>query len=602
MTAPRYFVLAVFTLVGCVCAARTNAQAAAPAQPEVAAAAADQELVLFQDHLFNNKDFSTRVSAATVLLFKENPAARELVLEALKQTKNATAKAAVCKALDRSRTDSRPLKNKEDFLAPLLALLRTEEDGNIATMAAEATLMYSYDQVAGELEKIVDDAQLSTQVRSNAVYALQLHPDKRAALKLIALLDCPDSALGQAAKTALTSLGISVGEDAEARRQAISELQQQGPEAYLRKRLVRSEADIRDMRTELTSWQQNYFSALGAWYDSIADEDARSNFLAERLKAPEAAVKLWVLGRLEELKKGTSKPKLSEELKSTLLDLVASKNKQIRLRTARLLALMWELNSAQRLLAQLDVETDAEVKHELFIALGAACYFASLPTSDVKVPDEVRKQTLEWAVKFLNEPAAAKARSGADVIRKLMEQDGLTPEEIDKYLKALSQRYAQTDPAGDSALRGELLGAMAGLCAQRSVSRSQAITLYNPLFEQALKDPTDAVRQAAADGFVNIDKAAALKRLKKDLVEDSSPSIRAKLIDLAGEVGIPEDLDWLAKKIGVQGESEAAWQAMLKIFRRSGADVMAAWIGPLESPPMQEKLSPEQSLAFFRCG
>jgi len=83
------------------------------------------------------------------------------------------------------------------------------------------------------------------------------------------------------------------------------------------------------------------------------------------------------------LKKGTGKPKLSDALKATLLDLVSNKNRQVRLKTAQLLALMWELNSAQRLLGQLEVETDAAVKQELFVALGGACYFASLSAGTI---------------------------------------------------------------------------------------------------------------------------------------------------------------------------------------------------------------------------
>jgi len=122
--------------------------------------------------------------------------------------------------------------------------------------------------------------------------------------------------------------------------------------------------------------------------------------------------------------------------------------------------------------------------------------------------------------------------------------------------------------------------------------------MYSPLFEQALKKEADTVRQAAVEGFINIDKAAALKRAKKDLANDRSASIRAKLVDLAGEVGTPEDLDWLAKKIGLAGESEPAWQAMLKIFRRSGVDVMRQWMDPVKALP-PEKLPAELKLSFL---
>ena len=599
MTGPRSLIFAVVLLLACECSAWAGTVLTSTETPAVPATEVNQELALIKDHLFNNKDTTTRMSAATVLLFKDEPAARELVLEALKQAENPAARTAVCKALDRSRRDPRPLKNKDDFLQPLLGIINTEADATVAQSAAEATLMFSYDQVQAGLEKTATDNQVPGTVRSNAIYALQLHPDKRAVLRLIALLNDSDAGVARAAGEALTSLGISLPEDVEGRRRAISDLEQQGPEAYLRKRLVRSEADIRTLKAGMLQWQSYYFIALGDWYASLSDEVARNNFLADRLKSPEPEMKLWTLDRLEELKKGTGKPKWSEDLEKTLLGLVASKNRQVRQRTARVLALMWELNSAQRVLQQLQIEEDADVRHELFIALGGACYYASLDTSPFKVPDEVRKETLEWAVRFLNEQRPERVRSGADVMRKLLTQNGLRAEDVNKYLDALAQRYQQATSEANDAVRGELLAAMAGLCVQRSVCRVQATRLYSPLFEQALADAAEAVRRSAADGFINIDGAAAMKRFRKGLIDDPSPSVRTKLINLAGDVGLAEDLDWLSKKLGAPGEGDAAWQAMLKVFRRSGMDVVAGWMGAFTTPPLPEKLSPDQRVSYF---
>jgi hypothetical protein len=190
-------------------------------------------------------------------------------------------------------------------------------------------------------------------------------------------------------------------------------------------------------------------------------------------------------------------------------------------------------------------------------------------------------------------------RTGADVVRKLLLQDGLTPDETRKYLAALVKRHRQAMQAAENGLRGDLLGAMAGLCDPRSVCRSEAIQQFRPLFEQALSEKVDVVRQTAVDGLANIDKAAALRRLRKDLPNDQSPAIRARMIGLAAEVGEVADLDWLAAKIGVQGESEPAWQAMLKIFSRSAADVLAAWVPRVEGAPLAEKLSGDQRISFF---
>ena len=332
-------------------------------------------------------------------------------------------------------------------------------------------------------------------------------------------------------------MGISLPEDAEGRRRAASDLESQGPETYLRKRLVRSEADIRTLKTGMQLWQDYYFAALGDWYSSLTDEAVKVAFLTDRLKAPEPEVKLWALDRIEQLKKGTSKPKLSEDFEKTLLSLISSKNRQVRLRTARVMALMWELNSAQRLLQQLQVEEDADVRHELFIALGGACYYASLDTSPFKIPDEVRNETLEWAIRFLSEQRAERVRSGADVIRKLLTQNGLKAVDTGKYLDALAQRYQQATSEANHVVRGELLSAMAGLCTREASAGYRRRNCMVRLFEQALADGEEDVREGAVDGFISIDSAAALKKFRKTLVDDPSASGSGEADQCGGRSG-----------------------------------------------------------------
>ena len=207
MTGPRSHILALVLLLVCESPVWAQTVLTSTETQAVAGGEVNQELALIKDQLFNNKDAATRMNAASVLLFKDDPAARELVLEALKQAENPAAKTAVCKALDRSRRDPRTLKNKEDFLQPLLGILGTEADPGVARSAAEASLMFSYDQVQAGLERIVNDSQLPVAIRSNAVYALQLHPDKRAVLKLIDLLGDPESEVARAAGDASDLVG-----------------------------------------------------------------------------------------------------------------------------------------------------------------------------------------------------------------------------------------------------------------------------------------------------------------------------------------------------------------------------------------------------------
>jgi hypothetical protein len=86
--------------------------------------------------------------------------------------------------------------------------------------------------------------------------------------------------------------------------------------------------------------------------------------------------------------------------------------------------------------------------------------------------------------------------------------------------------------------------------------------------------------------------------LKEGFANDSSAKIRQRVIGLAGEVGSSDDLTWLAEKLG-SDESEQAWQAMLTIFKTTGADVLEKWVERLSSPDMAGKLSDEQKISFF---
>jgi tetratricopeptide (TPR) repeat protein len=104
------------------------------------------------------------------------------------------------------------------------------------------------------------------------------------------------------------------------------------------------------------------------------------------------------------------------------------------------------------------------------------------------------------------------------------------------------------------------------------------------------------------DGLIYIDKASALKRLRKDIfINDPSEILRKKLIELAGSDGGKEDLTWLAEKIGSNSESGPAWQAMLKIFNGSDSGILNEWMDKFTSQSNKSKLSDEQQkIAFLK--
>src|SRR5690606_37920648 len=99
--------------------------------------------------------------------------------------------------------------------------------------------------------------------------------------------------------------------------------------------------------------------------------------------------------------------------------------------------------------------------------------------------------------------------AASTVMGNLLESNGLSDAEVDKYLGLLVSAYGgQAD--GEVNLRGEILAVMGQLCAQ-SVYKARAAGLFEPLFLDALGDEGEIVRQRALDGLKYIDKARALE-------------------------------------------------------------------------------------------
>ncbi len=598
MSAKRlYFgVVLAISLVVAGCQPADKGESALPVDETIAEAELTKQLKINRDALFKATGEQIRIAAATVMLFSEDPLSRKILLEALQQSESVAARVAVCKALSHARAEQKPIRDKEDFIQPLFDILSTETDDS-AKLSAEAILIFEYEQIAKQLEGLSTNTSLPVQARLNAIYALRLQPDMKAVFKVIELLDDPESHVAAEAENALRLLGTPIGKDAEAREQIRSELKRKGRDEFFRDLLIRQERQMRELENELDIWQERYLSALDKIYDGLSTDTAKGEFLAEHLGGSEAILKLWALEKVYQGRVGTTpKSKLPAELGPILVNLISDGNRDVRIKTAKLLSLMGELNSAEKLLEQHKIEEDDEVKMEFFIALGGACYYAFLPGSGINIAPEIRKQALELASEYLSEQALVKAQKGAEVIKKLLEQDGLTSGEVNRYLGLLAERYRQEKDKANGALRGELLGAMAGLCAQ-SVYKVESRKLFRPLFEEALSDKTDLVREAAVDGLIYIDKTKALIRFRKgNLVNDPSIEIRKKVIELGGEVGGQEDLVWLGEKIGTSAESEPAWQAMLKIFKRSEAVVLAEWIEKFDLPSTKGRLSDEQKI------
>ena len=596
MSAKRLYLVILMLAIGCQQASIAKEKPSVPTQSIPVNAELDPQLKVNKDALLNGS-----IDAATVMLFHDDPKAREILFDALKQSENSPARMAVCKALIQARVSKTAVKNDQDFIEPLLGVFDTKTDAE-AQLAAEATLIFEYEKIKESLEKIFTDPKKPVKTKINAIHALKLRLDMEATIRLIKLVDDPEKQISTEAENALHSLGIPVGEDPQTRQQNIEAIKLQGEVPFLWTQLIRQDAQMRKERAALDLWQRRFKFELDKRYESISEDAARGEFLAAYLADTETVVRLWALDKAYKWRVAPGS-KLPEKLGPVLIKLISDGDRDVRLITAELLALMPKLNSASPLLAQLGAEQDDQVKTKLLVALGGACSNAILsnPTATIS-PEmkEIRKQTLEWAAKFLFEENAEKAREGAIVIKKLLNRDGLEPKEVDRYLGLLSKRYDKQKDNPDGTLRGELLNEMAALCAQDSMCRQKAAQLFQNLFVEALRDESNFVREAAVDGLTYINKTNALKLLRTDFINDPSITLKKKIIALADEVGGKEDLNWLAEKIGVNSESDPAWQAMLKIFTGSDTGVLKEWMDKLTAQISKIKLSEEQKIDFLK--
>jgi HEAT repeat protein len=587
--------LVILLLAGCQQGAnKVDSNMMAPTAETLPRVETDTQLKVNQEALLRGATEDVRLDAATVMLFNDSTRARQVLIDTLKQSENKQARMAVCRALTVSRETRRLVRNKNDFIEPLANVLKTEE-GNLAKFAAEALLIFDYDAIANILEPMAKDESMPVKARLNAIYALKVQLDIKAITRIAELVEDKDKQVSAAAGDALRSLGIPVSRDARRRAQILSDLRTNGMERFQRDWLIRQESRVNDLEKERDQWRKLYLGSLDRIYEGLGEEGQRGKFLIEQLNNSESMIRLWALDKVSQWRIGTQS-KLPAELGPVLVKLVSSDNRDVRLATAKLLSLTGELSSAERLAEQFKVEQDEEVKTELFVALGAACHYALVPTSGSQLSPELRKQTLEWAAGYLNDEDAKKAHKGAEVIRKLLEPSGLVADDAVKYMDMLVERYGRDK--GNGALRGDLLGTMARLCGQ-NVYKPESAKRFAGLFEQALSDESDLVREAAVDGLICVDRPRALKLLAKDFVNDRSQIVRDRVMELAGDVGGKDDLSWLWDKLGANSEGKTAWQAMLKIFNNCDVNAIESWIGRFDSQAGKGKLSDEQCVSFF---
>jgi len=557
----------------------------------------DEQLELNRHLLLNDTNIDVRTRTAGVLLSSKNPNSRKILIDTLSLTDNSAARIAVCRALIQTRTSQDEISVKDDFIQPLLNMLSTEVDEE-ALVAADAILIYRYEEVGNLLDELVTSSEVPIKTRINTIGALKKFPEKNAIIRLIMLVDDPEQQVAAEAEKALRSSGFQVGTSSSERRKIIDELQNKEIVEVFGDLLIYKEEQIRQLQAELDSSRKSFLTLLEKMYRGISDDTEKGKFLIEYLKDPKPEVQRWALGQIEIEKRSTNPIDLPNEINPVLLTLISNQDRNVRLKTAELLINMRGLNSASELLARLNVENDEQVKGQLLDTLGWVCFYALSPSPDFKVSPEVRLETLNWAEKFLAEDNVQKALIGARVMKKLLERNGLKPDIIVQKLNSIEQRYKRQSDNIDESLRSGILDAMSGLVADSSACKALARELFEPIFREALNSETASIRETAVTGLANMDEIMTLNLFRENFTNDPSPIISQRMIDIAYRIGGTEDLSWLWNKIGSNSESQSAWQAMIRIFNDSDANILKEWTKKLVGE--QNRLSDTQKIAFLK--
>jgi len=532
-----------------------------------------RQLRVYSEALLQGSSDEVRVDAAIGLLLRQDAAGREVLIKALRASDNSPARAAVCRALIRSRGLGANVVPAELFVEPLIEVLIGADDA-VSKLAAEALLIYRFSDIESPLTSVVKDGQRDLKIRLKGIYALQVRTEPQAFRLLIQLLDDSNPEIQQAAERSLQeSFGIPIGTGRQVWTAILEQLRQKSPEDIRRERLLRQEMRLREVQEERDRWQRLYLSALDNEFE-IQPPEVRGKYLLERLNSDLAPIRLWALRKINRLS-GDIEPSLRERL----LALVGDSDRDVRFQAARVLTTMSALNPAEKLLEQHKKETDSQVSMALFEALGEACYFALSPGSNITLPESMPNEVLELSLQYLKNEQPAAAKLGAEVLRKLLERVQVDSFQATVYLTSLVERYRQSAAGGKSGtLPGDLLMIMARLAAQ-GYQREPAGHLFHQVFIEAVSDTNSPeVRLAAATGLIGIDKNEAFRIFKeKGLASDSNSGIRQVVFELAGQIGTKEDLEWLSAYTGGNGTSDGAWQAFRAVLQRQTADVCIYW-------------------------
>ena len=91
MVTKRLYLVILLLAIGCQQSGVSAEKPSAPVSEAAAKTELSKELKIYKNTLFEGKNEQIRIDAASVMLSSDEPAAREILLNALRQTENSTA-------------------------------------------------------------------------------------------------------------------------------------------------------------------------------------------------------------------------------------------------------------------------------------------------------------------------------------------------------------------------------------------------------------------------------------------------------------------------------------------------------------------------------
>lgn len=446
----------------------------------------------------------TRLEAARMLLGRESPEARKVLLLLLSDSSNPLAQIAVAEAIAHDG-------GGEKVFLPALEAMLTGEEPTARGPAARALATYRDPAVRATLCRIARDRRRMREVRLATIEAMQRLIDRESLSVLIELLGDGDPAVRLAAAQSLQRMtNIRQYGTSRALWEAWWNEQKKLPQtAWLETMIDRQAGAKLALEVESAELRERLVKAMLDIYNATS-KPRRPEVLAGMLNDPISDVRL--LGTTLLRRMLSENEPIPSEHRQRVRRLLYDADPRVRQAAAILEANLADARTMRLLLGRLSVEALPEVRVALVRALG------QLPPT----PAAYRVVLREIANEDDREATAA-----AEALARMAQARPLEEDRRRQAAEALVDRYRQAGRNGNGATLREALLTAIGVVGEPSAG---------PILIEALKDPSGLVRLSAVGGLATLQLNDAVKAIAP-LMADEDRGVRQAAISALARLG-----------------------------------------------------------------